>query len=248
MNQLGYYGKTPHSEEFVLFNLPSSFIKVWDDWLRQVLIDGEDQNQNWASDYAKSPAYRFVLSSGIAGNTPWVGILKPSRDKVGRRFPFCLALSLPENELPCVSASTKTPWFEEAEALLARLMDTDYNFDDLPGELANIADKHIRPTGVVSNPITLGAKQSNDDVTISVFSSTALLSSQALPCLLDSVLQQTLGEYSLWMASGGTDVTSINSGLPIGVSGFALFNNEWKEASTAHIDLKSLQSNVPLEP
>jgi hypothetical protein len=127
-------------------------------------------------------------------------------------------------------------------------MSTDYDVDDLQGELASMADRHILPTNYSANPISLGAHQSNDDVSISVFSSTALLSSQALPCLLDGVLQQTLGEYSLWIASGGTELTSINSGLPIGASGLALFNNEWKEASTAHVDFNSLQSDAHWEP
>lgn len=246
MNQLGYYGKTPHRGDFVRFNLPQSFIKVWDDWLQQVMINGESQDQTWPAQYAQAPAYRFVLSSGIAGNTPWIGILKASQDKVGRRFPFCLALSLPEYELACVSVTTKAPWFDEAEALLTRVLATEYNFDDLQGELASMATRHTQPIMPAANPISLASNQSNDDVTISVLSSTALRSSQALPALLDTVLQQTLSEYSLWMACGDIDATTINAGLPINNAGLALFNSDWKTASTAHIDLNTLPASIAL--
>ena len=245
MNQLGYYGKTPHDGDFVRFNLPQSFIKVWDDWLQQIMINGESQSQSWPTQYAQAPAYRFVLSGGIAGNTPWIGILKTSQDKEGRRFPFCLALSLPEHELPCVSVSTKALWFDEAETLLTRVAAREYNFDDLQGELALLAKKHTKPSTPTASPISLASTQSSDDVTISVLSSNALRSNQTLPSLLDTVLQQTLGEYSLWMTSGGIDMTVINAGLPTNNAGLALFNSDWKNASTAHIDLKTLPASMP---
>jgi type VI secretion system protein ImpM len=161
VNQLGYYGKTPHHGDFVRFNLPQSFIKVWDDWLQQIMINGESQSQSWPTQYAQAPAYRFVLSGGIAGNTPWIGILKTSQDKEGRRFPFCLALSLPEHELPCVSVSTKALWFDEAEALLTRVAAREYNFDDLQGELALLAKKHTKPSTPTASPISLASTQSS---------------------------------------------------------------------------------------
>lgn len=246
MNQLGYYGKTLHRGDFVRFNLPQSFIKVWDDWLQQVMINGESQSQTWPAQYAQAPAYRFVLSSGIAGNTPWIGILKASQDKVGRRFPFCLTLSLPEHELPCVSVTTKAAWFDEAEALMTRVLASEYNFDDLQGELASMANRHTQPIIPTANPVSLASSQSNDDVTISVLSSNALRSSQALPSLLDTVLQQTIGEYSLWIASGGIDITAINAGLPTNSAGLALFNSDWESASTAHIDLSELPASLVL--
>jgi type VI secretion system protein ImpM len=247
LNQLGYYGKTPHRGDFVRFNLPQSFIKVWDDWLQQVMINGESQSQTWPAQYAQAPTYRFVLSSGIAGNTPWIGILKASQDKVGRRFPFCLALSLPEHELPCVSVSTKALWFDEAEVLLTRVVANEYNFDDLQGELALMAKRHSELAMPTASPtISLGSTQSSDDVTISVLSSNALGSNETLPSLLDTVLQQTLGEYSLWMASSEIDITAINAGLPINNAGLALFNSDWKNASTAHIDLKALPASLSL--
>ncbi|MFT6874369.1 MAG: type VI secretion system protein ImpM [Granulosicoccus sp.] len=246
MNQLGYYGKTLHRGDFVRFNLPQSFVKVWDDWLQQVMISGESQSQTWPDQYAQAPSYRFVLSSGIAGVTPWIGVLKASQDKVGRRFPFCLTMSLPEHELPCVSVTTKALWFDEAEALMTRVLSSEYHFDDLQGELASMVDRHRVPASMTTNLMPLADSQTGDNVTISVLSSRALSSSQALPSLLDTVLQQTLSEYSLWMASGTVEVTAINAGLPINNAGLALFNGDWKAASTAHIDLDTLPSPLPL--
>lgn len=246
MNQLGYYGKTPHRGDFVRFNLPQSFIKVWDDWLQQVMISGEISTDSWPAQYAKAPAYRFILSSGIAGNTPWIGILKASQDKVGRRFPFCLALSLPEHELPCVSVSTRALWFDEAEALMTRILDINYPFDELQGELASMADRHKLAARTHASPHASSNTPSNDNVTISVLSSTALRSHQNLPSLLDTVLQQTLGEYSLWIAAGSHELTAINSGLPTDGAGQALFESNWKAVSTAHIDVNALPLALPL--
>lgn len=239
MNQLGYYGKTPHRGDFVRFNLPQPFIKVWDDWLQQVMISGETQAQTWPELYAQAPAYRFILSSGIAGNTPWMGILKASQDKVGRRFPFCLAMSLNEQALPCVSATERSLWFDEAEALLQRVMASDYDFDELQGELADMADRHAQGRSTTGKQVQTN-KPSADAVTISVMSANALGSSQVLPVLLDTVLRQTLGEFSLWMASGTLDATIISAGLPINDAGLALFDLSWESASTAVVDLDML--------
>lgn len=247
MNQLGYYGKTPHRGDFVRFNLPQAFLKVWDDWLHQVMILGESHCPDWAQLYTRAPAWRFVLSSGIAGNTPWIGALRASQDKVGRRFPFCLAMSLSEDTLPCTSVSSMTQWFEDADNLLDRVLADNDTFDGMQGELASLAEKHTQLSAESDNPVVVNNGQPDDAVTISVMSSNALCSSRSLPALLDTVLRHTLGEYSLWMASSSTEVTVINAGLPVDHAGLALFSADWAAASTAQINIDSLSDTSSLD-
>jgi len=251
VNQLGYYGKTPHRGDFVRFNLPQAFLKVWDDWLQQVMILGEGQCQDWAQLYTHAPAWRFVLSGGIAGNTPWIGVLRASQDKVGRRFPFCLAMSLSENTLPCASLNSNARWFDDADRLLDHVLADNDMFDELQDELAVLAEKHAQQVvEELSNSVAMNNTRQSDAVTISVMSGNALCSSQSLPAVLDTVLKQTLGEYSLWMASAPTEVTVINAGLPVDQAGLALFSADWAAASTAQInaDLLSAISSLDAAP
>ena len=240
MNQLGYYGKTPHRGDFVRFNLPQAFLKVWDDWLQQVMILGESHCQDWATLYTRAPSWRFVLSGGIAGNTPWIGVLRASQDKVGRRFPFCLAMSLSEDALPCASLNLTAPWFDDADKLLDRVLLGDDTFDELQGELTRLAELHARIADAPSKPVVLNNSQPGDAVTIGVTSGHALSSSNCLPTVLDTVLSQTLGEYSLWMTSAPTELTVINAGLPVDNAGLALFSADWDAASTAQINVDLL--------
>lgn len=240
MNQLGYFGKIPHRGDFVRFNLPQSFIKVWDDWLQQVMINGETKGRAWPEMYAKAPAYRFVLSGGIAGNTPWIGVFRASEDKVGRRFPFCLAMSLAEHALPCASIISNSLFFDEADALLDRVMTSDYRFDDLQSELTSMATRHSQAEAQSGIPLSVTCNPPTDAMTIAASTSTALHDHQTIHALLDTVLQQALGEYSIWIAAGKSGVTVINSGLPVDKSGSALIDSEWFEASTAYLDPSTL--------
>ena len=247
MNQLGYYGKTPHRGDFVRFNLPQAFLKVWDDWLQQLMIHGESQCPDWAQLYTQAPAWRFVLSGGIAGNTPWIGVFRASQDKVGRRFPFCLAMSLPEDTLPCASVNSKATWFEDADNLLDRVLADNDAFDGMKDELALLAEKYTQLAVEPASPVTLTNDQPGDAVTISVTSSNALCLNHCMPAVLDTVLKQTLGEYSLWMASVPTEVTVINAGLPVNHAGLALFSADWATASTAQINADLLSGTSSLD-
>jgi hypothetical protein len=154
-------------------------------------------------------------------------------------------MSLSEQALPCVSASTQSLWFDEAESLLERVLASEFSFDDLQGELTAMAKKHAAVVPPAGNPITQSNKHSGDAVTISAGSADALRSNQVLPALLDTVLQQTLGEFSLWMAGGSIETTVINSGLPIDKAGLALFDSNWDVASTAIVKLALLPAGLP---
>lgn len=245
MNQLGYYGKTPHRGDFVRFNLPQCFINVWDDWLQHVIVQGEQTHGDWAERYHQAPGYRFVLSSGVAGNEVWIGLLQPSQDKVGRRFPFCIAMSLPDTALPCVCTTSHASWFEQTEALLARVLSSDYVFDQLQEDLSVIATRFEHQDTGVDNPLTTLNDNPADNMTVNVASENALQHSLLTPAVLDTVLAQTVSEYSVWMSCDLEHATTtLASGLPSESAGVALFTREWQTGASARLDLGLLARSV----
>ncbi|MFK7853261.1 MAG: type VI secretion system-associated protein TagF [Granulosicoccus sp.] len=244
MNQLGYFGKTRHRGDFVRFNLPQSFTKVWDDWLQQIILDGEQYyQQEWKSLYDNAPAHHFVLSSGIAGNQVWVGILLPSQDKVGRRFPFCLAMSLTEFNLPLVSAAQLAPWFKDAHELLVRMQGGDFDFDLLQVELASLAEKYAQDAPATSPLITMPNLHS-DSIGIAVNTADPLDNAVATQALLDAALIQTLGEYSLWMCQDGSKQSLLHSGLPVGQSALAMFSGDSQACAPTQLDISSFDASA----
>jgi type VI secretion system protein ImpM len=210
------------------------------------MIHGESQCQDWAGHYSAAPSYRFILSSGIAGNTPWVGLMRASEDKVGRRFPFCVAMSLSETALPCHNVALQSHWFDAADSLLDRVLSSDYVFDNLQAELADLAQLAPATDSSTVDPVTINDRRSSDTLTISMMALAGLDYTHTLAPLLDTVLRQTLGEYSLWLSRDSAQTTILNSGLPADEAGLALFTADWASASTAQIDLASLPSSGPL--
>ena len=94
----GFYGKLPELGDFVNRRLPQNFIDPWDSWLQQAIATSRDQlGGNWLNNYLTSPIWRFAVSSGVVGESPWCGLLMPSVDRVGRYFPLTLACVLDED-------------------------------------------------------------------------------------------------------------------------------------------------------
>lgn len=243
MNQLGYYGKIPHRGDFVRFNLPQSFITVWDDWLRDVMVQGESRHTDWADSYTAAPGYRFVLSAGIAGNTPWMGVLTPSADKVGRRFPFCLAVSLAETSLPTQSLLNDHGWFNDAEQLLHKVCSSDYVFDELQAELAELARVHEQKPPSADGLVTHTDHLIDEQFTICTAPSATSPTALSLAPILDTVLQQTASEYSLWQSTDASQRLILSTGLPTEATGIALMTQDWESAASTLIDLSVLPPN-----
>ncbi len=243
MNQLGYYGKIPHRGDFVRFNLPQSFITVWDDWLRDVMVLGENRHTDWADSYATAPGYRFVLSAGIAGNTPWMGVLTPSADKVGRRFPFCLAVSLAETSLPTQSLLNEHGWFKDAEQLLRKVCSSDYVFDELQAELAEFARIHEQKPPSVEGRVSQTHHLIDEPFTICMTPGATSPAALSLAPILDTVLRQTASEYSLWQSTDASQRLILSTGLPTESTGMALMTQDWESAASTLIDLSELPLN-----
>jgi type VI secretion system protein ImpM len=89
----GFYGKLPTQGDFLCRQLPESFVQPWDAWLqagmgqaRRILGEG-----GFAEAWPSAPAWRFRLPALACGPDPVAGLLLPSEDLVGRRFPLTLA-------------------------------------------------------------------------------------------------------------------------------------------------------------
>jgi type VI secretion system protein ImpM len=119
----GLYGKVPAHGDFVRRGLPTSFVGPWDTWLQDGMATGRDRlGDRWAALWDGAPPWRFALPAGACGPDAVAGVLLPSEDMVGRRFPITLAAILaPGDRLPGPG------WFAalEAAALAGRAGQAD---------------------------------------------------------------------------------------------------------------------------
>ncbi len=111
----GLFGKLPWEGDFIQRGLPGRFVRPWDAWLSQGLIESRDAlGEAWADAYLLSPPWRFVIEPGIIDESGWSGVLVSSIDRVRRYFPLTLAL-----ERPADAAGSSQPL--DLEPLLGRL-------------------------------------------------------------------------------------------------------------------------------
>ncbi len=75
MKTCGFFGKLPGTGDFVARGLPAGFVRFWDGWVSRRLVGRLDR------------ALRFF----VAAAGPMTGVVIPSFDRAGRRFPLTLA-------------------------------------------------------------------------------------------------------------------------------------------------------------
>jgi len=87
------FGKLPTFGDFVRFNAAGKEIQQLDQWFQEGLYFAKNRlSPNWDLAYKKASDYRFLFPSYDNGRCIF-GMFFPSVDKIGRQYPFFLALS-----------------------------------------------------------------------------------------------------------------------------------------------------------
>ena len=136
----GWHGKLPTLGDFASRRLDAGFIESWDSWLAEGIAYLQETNRSaWLQAYLDSPSWRFLLMPdvlpGRAGAQPWVGVLMPSVDRVGRYFPFTVAeplLALPATAQDCRQLSD---WFDRVDDIAVDALYDDWTVERLEQEL-----------------------------------------------------------------------------------------------------------------
>jgi type VI secretion system protein ImpM len=135
----GAFGKIPSVGDFFRINAPSGFPSVWDEWLQRCLVSGAHAyGAGWDELYMSVPIWRFSLSPGIAGQSAIMGILMPSVDRVGRRFPLTLMAGLPEDTKVIDAHFADDETFETLETIALSVLDEDISKDALEEKLSAV--------------------------------------------------------------------------------------------------------------
>jgi type VI secretion system protein ImpM len=124
-----WFGKLPGMGDFAQRRLAPEFLELWDPWLQTGLQHLRAEREDWLAHYLEAPVWFFALGPHIASPHPWIGVLMPSVDSVGRYFPLTLAIELvPSDDATEVHSLARMHrwWEHSAKAALAAL---DANMD-----------------------------------------------------------------------------------------------------------------------
>ncbi|MEO0990231.1 MAG: type VI secretion system-associated protein TagF [Pseudomonadota bacterium] len=87
MTVVAFYGKLPGTGDFLYHRVPKSVLRPLEDWLAKGMTAArESLGDGWADVFDAAPPWRFWIGDSLAGQTV-TGVMIPSRDRVGRRFP-----------------------------------------------------------------------------------------------------------------------------------------------------------------
>lgn len=135
----GAFGKMPSLGDFFQLNAPNGFVRVWDEWLQNAMMTASTKlGEQWDDLYMSAPIWRFTLSAGLAGPSKVTGVLMPSVDRVGRRFPLALMASVQGEGPPALDHLRQTEAFEALEDLALSALDDDMSRERLESGLQDI--------------------------------------------------------------------------------------------------------------
>lgn len=139
MSSFGAFGKIPVLGDFFRTGLGNGFVSGWDNWLQDRMSEtSEVLGERWEGCYMSAPIWRFSLAAGLAGDEAVTGVLMPSVDRVGRKFPLTMAAThaVPDNIL--VAHFANDPVFQLLEGLALDALDDGMTLDHLKDRLAEV--------------------------------------------------------------------------------------------------------------
>jgi type VI secretion system ImpM family protein len=102
--QVAVFGKTPRMGDFLRVGSGGSAGAELEQWVEQGLGVAESKrNSAWPSSFAAGATYAFIFRPPRSSNVKdaLVGVIKPSKDAVGRRYPLVIyAPAIPRSTVP----------------------------------------------------------------------------------------------------------------------------------------------------
>jgi type VI secretion system protein ImpM len=141
----GAFGKMPALGDFFQLNAPHGFVRIWDEWLQFAMVAGQQAcGEGWDAHYMSAPIWRFTLAAGLAGPAKVMGVLMPSVDRVGRRFPLSLMVGVERDGPAALDHMDQTATFEQLEDIALAALDDHMDRDRLTEALAAVAVPPLR--------------------------------------------------------------------------------------------------------
>lgn len=94
--EIGWFGKLPSSGDFVSRRIPRPLLDTLDTWMARGLAEYRvAMPSDWRTHFGAAPVWNCAIPACIGGGSTLIGLLVPSRDRVGREFPLCAGVALP---------------------------------------------------------------------------------------------------------------------------------------------------------
>lgn len=160
--------------------------------------------------YLNCPAWKFVITQGVCGAQPVVGLTIPSVDRVGRYFNFTLATVLEPGSNPLAYVLVNPAGFAALEDAALDILEYDYSKEDLEARVRQAAE-HFDSELATRASIDSGSSH----LTLSLNHPLPFTGQSA--ALMNYLFERDMGAYSVWWSGQqGQDQSRLilSTGLP----------------------------------
>ena len=230
---LGFYGKIPSNGDFVTRQLPRSFVEPWDQWLQESILSSRQQlGDDWLEKYLVGPIWRFAISAGVCDENPWVGVVMPSVDSVGRYFPLTLAVPVNPNCRLLFIADQEESWFNQLEDIALSALDQNNKLDMFNQDIIGLAVPDHFTDGCHSQ-----ADDNSEQLSLNAdFWRMGITDAEPLSANLNSLIEplllQRFPDLTVWWSHGSEQVEAsilICNKLPPAEGFSALLTGDWNK-------------------
>jgi type VI secretion system protein ImpM len=143
-DRIGFFGKLPTHGDFVSTGFSRSVQDALDAWLQTGLAKAQHHfGERWEKDFRAMPAWRFIVERGLWGPMTMVGVIVPSRDRVGRSFPLVVATQLHDFAGDSRKLCLDDTWFIALEGIAETSAQRDFELDAFTTNLKRL--RSLRP-------------------------------------------------------------------------------------------------------
>ncbi len=147
MAGFGAFGKMPAVGDFFRIAAPPGFVSAWDPWIQGAMLAAQSAlGAAWDGHYMSAPIWRFALAPGLAGRHKVLGVLMPSVDRVGRRFPLTLMAALDTPGPVPLDHFRETALFSRLEEVALSALDDAMTRERFEVDLAALEAPQMRAT------------------------------------------------------------------------------------------------------
>ncbi len=160
---VGLYGKHPAFGDFVTNGLPDGPQDTLEKWLHHVMPAIRDGwGNDWGPLFDASPVIRFWFGAGLIGEVaPIFGVMAPSRDTVGRRFPLAAAVAGSSQPAP-VQSGDQAIYVALTEAMRSYARDPSTGAGDYAAHVHRAVSAMLPPPATELEPDFWAARADGD--------------------------------------------------------------------------------------
>lgn len=141
----GAFGKMPTVGDFFRLSPPAGFVRIWDPWVQSIMALGQaTYGPHFDRFFMSAPIWRFTLPAGVAASQKVTGVIMPSVDRVGRRFPLTLMSTLSTPGPASFDHLSDTAMFEKLEDIALDCLEDSMDQERLTQLLARVPVPDMR--------------------------------------------------------------------------------------------------------